>query len=157
VLAVLAGLALAFGRWLRQALRATLTAWQRDLRSSTLGRREIAGVLGYSALIWTEDLLRMLAAGAAFDVALSIPQASALAVTAILGGFAPTVGGLGAVEGGLIGGLVLFGVPLETAIAVTTVERLASYGFSTVTGGLTVAALGGRTLLRAALGRAGNA
>jgi len=49
-------------------------------------------------------------------------------VVGVLGGFVPTVGGLGAVEGALVATLVLFGVPLDTAIAMTTVERGISYG-----------------------------
>lgn len=153
VLAGLVALLLVFGRWLRRALHATITAWQRDLRTASLGWGPVGGALGYSFLIWLEDLLRVLAAAAALGVSLSVPQASALAVIAILGAFAPTVGGLGAVEGGLVGGLVLIGVPLDTAIAITTVERAVSYGFSTVSGGLTLVSLGGTTLLRAALGR----
>jgi uncharacterized membrane protein YbhN (UPF0104 family) len=153
VLAVLVAAVLVFGRWLRRALRATLTGWQRDLRTASLGAGQVAAALGYSFVIWTEDLLRVLAAAAAFDVWLTVPQASAVAVVAILGAFAPTIGGLGAVEGGMVGGLVLFGVPLETAIAITTVERVVSYGVGTVTGGVAVISMGGTTLLRAALGR----
>jgi len=153
VLAIVAAVLLVFGRWLRRALHATLTAWQRDLRSSSLGRREITVALGCSFLIWGEDLLRLLAASAALGVSLTVPQAAALAVIAVLGAFAPTIGGIGAVEGGLVGGLLLFGISLDTAIAITTVERVISYGFSTVTGGAILMSIGGTTLLRTALGR----
>jgi uncharacterized protein (TIRG00374 family) len=125
-----------------------MSTWGTELHGAGLPARDLALGLGYSALIWIEDLARLLVVGLAFDVRFSVPQAAALCVIAVAANFAPTVGGLGAVEGGLMGGLALFGVPIETAIAITTVERSISYGFSTVTGGIAVALLGGRRLLR---------
>ena len=50
----------------------------------------------------------------------------------MLGGVVPGVAGLGPVEGGLVAGLMAFGVDLPTAAAVTALERAISYGFSTV-------------------------
>jgi uncharacterized membrane protein YbhN (UPF0104 family) len=153
---VVAGaLLLIFGRWLRASLRAWITAWRRDLRGAPVPRSTVALGLGCSAVIWAEDLLRILCVSLAFGVHLSGPQAAALCVIAVGGGFVPTIGGLGAVEGGLLGGLALFGVPWETAIAITTVERTISYGFSTVAGAAITTMMGGRSLLRAVVsGRA---
>lgn len=148
VLAVLVIATLLVGRWLRSTLRAWMSTWRAELHGAGLPARDLALGFSYSALIWIEDLARLLVVGLAFDVRFSVPQAAALSVIAVAANFAPTVGGLGAVEGGLMGGLALFGVPIETAIAITTVERLISYGFSTVTGGITVALLGGRRLLQ---------
>jgi hypothetical protein len=153
VLVVLAAATLLVGRWLRSTLRAWMASWRTELHGAALPPRDLALGLGCARVIWIEDLLRVLVVGLAFDVRFTVPQAAALCVIAVAANFAPTVGGLGAVEGGLMGGLALFGVPLETAIAITTVERLISYGFSTLTGGITVALLGGRRLLRTPSGQ----
>ena len=142
--------AVLLARWLRHTLRAWMSTWQRDLRGAALPARTLALGLGLSALIWIEDLARVLVVGLAFGVDFSIAQAAALCVIAVAANFAPTIGGLGAVEGGLMGGLALFGLPLDTALAITTVERAISYGFSTLVGGIVVTLLGGRSLVGAA-------
>jgi uncharacterized membrane protein YbhN (UPF0104 family) len=64
----------------------------------------------------------------------------------MLGALVPTLGGLGAVEGGLVAGLAAFGVDLPTAAAITAIERAISYGFSTGAGLIVIALLGGRSL-----------
>ncbi|HEV2986311.1 MAG TPA: hypothetical protein VGX46_18065, partial [Vicinamibacterales bacterium] len=69
-----------------------------------------------------------------------------LSILAMLGGLVPGVAGLGPVEGGLVAGLMAFGVDLPTAAAVTTLERAISYGFSTSAGAVVIAVLGGRSL-----------
>jgi uncharacterized membrane protein YbhN (UPF0104 family) len=57
------------------------------------------------------------------------------------------------VEGGLVTGLIAFGVDVPTSAAVTAVERAISYGFSTSAGALVIALLGGRSLWTAARSR----
>lgn len=145
VLAVVAVAWLVVVRWLRARLHASLSWWRRE--GLTISRLTIAQGLGFSALVWVEDVLRLMAVGRAFDIPLSAPQGAALVVVGVFGGFVPTFGGLGAVEGGLVGLLLLFNVPLETAIAITSLERAISYGFSTGLGGLVVLLFGGRRLL----------
>ena len=51
------------------------------------------------------------------------------------------------VEGGLIAGLVWFGVPTETAAAITIVERAILYACGTCIGALSLMLLGGRRVL----------
>lgn len=141
----LIGLALlVFGRSIRRLARTWVTGWQRE--GVRIGWSTVAAGMGFSTLVWIEDIFRLMAVGRAFDVPLSLSQGAALVVVGVLGGFVPTVGGLGAVEGALVGTLVLFGTPLETAIAITTLERVISFGFSTCLGGMVVALLGGRRL-----------
>jgi uncharacterized membrane protein YbhN (UPF0104 family) len=146
-------IAVVVGGWFRHQLRGMVTAWRRQYKDLRLSRMTLAKVGVYSFFVWFEDVLRLMAVAAACGVWLTPPQAAALATLVVLGGFAPTVGGLGAVEGGLVAGLALFGVPLETALAITAIERLISYAMSTVLGGITVFALGGRSLLKMSLGR----
>jgi glycosyltransferase 2 family protein len=142
-----------FGRWARAMLHAWITSSRRQLRDLRLGAAPAAMVAALSVASWSLDVLRLIVVAAAFQVSLTPTQGATLVVTMVLGGLVPTVGGLGAIEGGLLGALALFGIPLDTAIAITTVERAISYGLSTVVGGLAVALLGGRSLLRASLRR----
>jgi len=144
---IVAALAL-LGPRLRTALRSWLISRQRELHSAAVPRRVALSALGWSTLMWLEDLLRIVAVGLAFDIGFTWPQAAALAVIGVLGGLAPTLGGVGVVEGGLVAGLVMFGLPLDRALAVTALERAISYGFSTCAGGLVVLLLGGRRLFR---------
>jgi uncharacterized membrane protein YbhN (UPF0104 family) len=140
-------LALVFGPRLRRAARSWLIARRRELKGAPFAGRDLATVLGLSLLVWCEDALRLMAAARAVGVDLAFPQGAALCVVMVLGGLVPTVGGLGVVEGGLVGAMVLFGIPLDAAIAITAVERAISYVLSTALGAGAIAWLGGRSLL----------
>jgi uncharacterized membrane protein YbhN (UPF0104 family) len=126
-----------------------LFGWVRRLSIERCDPGVFAGGVGWSSLLWIQDVLRLTCAALAFGVALPLSRLAALAVLAMVGGLVPTLGGLGAVEGGLMAGLVAFGVEVPTAAAITAVERSISYGFSTAAGVLVVTLLGGRSLLRA--------
>lgn len=156
LVALLVGLVVALlaGRWIRRAMGALLTSGARE--GVSLSAVTLAQALVLSTVVWAEDVLRLMAVGLAFGVSLSVPQASAVGVAALFSSFVPTIGGLGAVEGALVGVLALLGVPLETAIAMTTVERLVTYGVSTTVGGAIVLSLGGRRLWTAASGPSGD-
>ncbi len=108
--------------------------------------RKIAVALLLAALAWLADLVRLSLIAHAFGVALDVPQAALLVVTIIVGSLVPTVGGLGAVEGGLAAALVWFGAPTDRALAITVTERAISYWLSTAAGGLTLLLLGGSKL-----------
>ena len=140
------------GPRLRTALRSWLVSRRRELRSAPVPRSVALSALAWSTLMWFEDLLRLVAVGLAFNIGFSWSQAAALAVIGVVGGLAPTLGGVGVVEGGLVAGLVMFGLPLDRALAVTALERAISYGFSTYAGGLVVVLLGGRRLIRPGAG-----
>jgi glycosyltransferase 2 family protein len=121
--------------------------WLRLLPLERCDVRTFAAGVGWSSLLWLQDVLRIACAGLAFGVTLSPTRIATLAVLAMIGGLVPTVGGIGAVESGLMGGLVAFGVEVPTAAAITAVERAISLGFSTAAGALVVMLLGGRSLL----------
>ncbi len=124
----------------------TLAGWRERLRLDRVSLRVLAAGIGYSALVWIQDVLRLICAGLAIGIHLSPTQAAMLAVLTILAGLLPTIGGLVAVEGSLMAGLMAFGVELPSATAVVAVERLISFGFSTVAGGLVIGLVGGRSL-----------
>lgn len=123
-----------------------LGGWRERLALDQASLKVFAAASGLSGLIFLQDVLRISCAALAFGVSLSIPQVALLSLVSLLGSLAPSIGGLGPVEGGLVAGLMAFGVDLPTAAAITAAERLISYGFSTSVGAAVVAWLGGRSL-----------
>jgi uncharacterized membrane protein YbhN (UPF0104 family)/glycosyltransferase involved in cell wall biosynthesis len=101
-----------------------------------------------SVTISVQDPLRLMAGAAAFGVKLSLSQAAMVSAASMFASGLPTIGGLGAVEGGVIAALVALGVNLPTAVAVTALERGISLVFSTAAGGFAVFWLGGSGLWR---------
>ena len=79
---------------------------------------------------------------------LTVQQAATVTVMSIVGGFVPTVGSIGAIDGSLVAGLMLFGANAQEAVAITLVGRAISYDVSTDAGALALAFLGGRGVLR---------
>jgi uncharacterized membrane protein YbhN (UPF0104 family) len=145
VLAVAVGLAvIVFRRRLRSTF--SLERWRERLAPSRVSAALFAAGVGYSSLLWLQDFLRLTCATLAFGVVLSPTQIATLSILAMLGGVVPALAGLGPVEGGLIAGLIAFGVDLPTAAAVTALERAISYGFSTAAGGAVIAMMGGRSM-----------
>jgi uncharacterized membrane protein YbhN (UPF0104 family) len=145
------GLAAAFGlagltlwRLLRSGF--SFSAWHERLALKRVSAGLFAAGVGYSSMLWLQDFLRLTCATLAFGVILAPTQIATLSILAMLGGVVPAIGGLGPVEGGLVAGLMAFGVDLPTAAAVTALERAISYGFSTVAGGVVIATIGGRSL-----------
>jgi uncharacterized membrane protein YbhN (UPF0104 family) len=129
--------------------RAWWKSWRGRIAPGALDRRSVAAAVGYSGFVWAQDVARLMIVVAAFGERLSVPQAAMLSVVTIVGGLVPTIGGLGAIEGGLVAGLVLFGVRADTAAAMTAVERAISYVFATAAGASAFAIVGGRTLWNA--------
>lgn len=121
-------------------------AWREHLAFSRANLRVFAVAVGLSGLVFLQDVLRISCAALAFGVSLPPTRVAVLSIVALLGGLAPSIGGLGPVEGGLVAGLVAFGVDVPTAAAITAAERLISYGFSTSAGSAVVALLGGKRL-----------
>jgi uncharacterized membrane protein YbhN (UPF0104 family) len=134
-------------RRVRRTPPANRPGWLRNLSLQRCDSRIFAIGVGWSTLLWLQDVLRLTCAARALGIMLSPSKMALLAVLAMLGGLVPTIGGLGAVEGGLMGGLVAFGVQVPTAAAITAVERAISFGFSTAAGAMVVTLLGGRSLL----------
>ena len=133
----------------RRAVRGSgrgLAAWREKVEFDVIRGRVFLTGIGYSCLLWLQDFLRLKCVTLAFGVTLSPAQTAMLSIIAWLGGLVPTIGGLGAVEGGLVSGLMALGVDLPTAGAITALERAISYGLSTVAGVIVIALLGGRSL-----------
>jgi uncharacterized membrane protein YbhN (UPF0104 family) len=130
-----------------------LAGWRERLALDRVSGRVFAEGVGYSVLVWFQDVLRLTCATLAFGVTLSPTRIATLSMLAMLGGLVPAIGGLGPVEGSLVTGLMAFGVDVPTAAAITAVERAISYGFSTSAGALVIALIGGQSLWTAARAR----
>ncbi|MFI6231219.1 lysylphosphatidylglycerol synthase domain-containing protein [Micromonospora echinospora] len=107
-------------------------------------------VVASGALTLTYGLclfVALLAAGQPFDLALVPPVVLVCVVGEGVASVAPTPGGLGATEAALVSGLVLYGVPLETAIAGVLVYRLATFWLPVPPGYLALRVMTHRRLL----------
>lgn len=130
-LALLALAVVAFGvrRWrarLRQARRQALDALRLLARSGRMLRLLPVGValtLAYGAALW----LALLAVGLPPAPALIAPVVLVSALGEGVASVAPTPSGLGATEAALVSGLLLYGVPVHTAVAGVLIYRLATF------------------------------
>jgi uncharacterized membrane protein YbhN (UPF0104 family) len=136
----------ALALWRVRRRDVSLQRWREDLARHKVSGGLFAAGVGYSSLLWVQDVLRLTCVTLAFGVALAPAQIATLSVLAMLGGAVPAIAGLGPVEGGLVAGLVAFGIDLPTAAAVTALERAISYGFSTSAGAVVIALVGGRSM-----------
>ena len=155
---ILGGLAVAlvaagFALWRLRRSGFARAEWRAALAQHRVSGRVFAEGVGYSSLLWLQDVLRLTCATLAFGVMLSPTKVATLSMLAMLGGLVPAAAGLGPVEGGLVGGLLAFGIDLPTAAAITLLERVISYGFSTSAGAVVIALLGGGPLWKAVRGR----
>lgn len=153
-LAALLVVAGAAGLWFaRRRLRATVAALRARAGAVRIAPAAFAAAVGYASVAQAETLVRQIVVAAAFGFPLSIQQSAAVTALSIVGGFVPTVGSVGAIEGSMVAALMLCGAPADTAIAIALAERAISYGLSTALGAGALAALGGRAILRFAADR----
>ena len=142
LVAVLAAVALRVAPMIRKRLQEVATA------------RVAPAVFGVAAAVsvavWGLDVMRLRAAASAVGAPLTVAQAITLSAITVAAGLVPSIGGLGVIEGSLVGGLVAFGVRPADAAAITAIERAISYGLASVAGAGALSALGGRALWRAA-------
>ncbi len=103
-----------------------------------------------SSSVWLLDVLRLKFIGLAFG--LDLPWALVALVSIanlILGLVTVTPGGVGIIEGGLIGTLTYFGIPMALALPMTLLERFVSYVASSIVGFIVLLTSGGVEIWRA--------
>ena len=149
LLAVASAIAWVSRERLREQLR-SLWARTEHLR---VDRRALGLAVFYATLAQVETNARQIVVAAAFGLPLSIQQSATITAMTIVGGFVPTIGSIGAIDGSMVAGLMLCGANAETAVAITIVGRAISYGLSTAAGALALALLGGRRVLRTVAAR----
>ena len=106
--------------------------------------------IGLSSAVWFLDVIRLKLIAMAFGWNPPLTFLSVVSLANLLFGLlAFTPGGIGIVEGGLLGTLTYFGIPSSLALSVTLIERLISYVSSTVVGFITLVTSGGVELWKA--------
>ena len=126
---------------------------KREIQTIASLRKKISlnlAVFALSSIVWAMDVLRLKLITMAVGLNVSLEFLVVVSVANFLFGIvAFTPGGIGIVEGGLIGTLILFGIPYTLAIAITLLERLISYVISSLVGFLTLLATGGMEIWKA--------
>ncbi len=109
---------------------------------ASVNRGDIPVILALSFLIWILESTRLFFVAHATGIKLSFGVAIFIALAASLLTAFPTPAGLGAVELGIAGLLILFGVEKEPAISIALLDRLISYWSILVFGGVLYALKG---------------
>ncbi len=99
--------------------------------------RVIGGAIGY----WAFDNAVLWATFRAFGVTPEITVILMAYLLGQLGGLLPLPGGIGGIDGGLIGALIVYGVPAAAAAAAVFAYRLILFWVPLIVGGLAFAAL----------------
>lgn len=101
-------------------------------------------VLFLSCGVWILDVIRLKLVALALNIDLSLNLIITISILSFLLGALPlTPGGIGIVEGGLISLLLYLGLPLGPAGSFVFLERLISYGISSLIGFLYLSYYGG--------------
>jgi len=109
--------------------------------------KTLAATLAISATLWVLDILRIAAELAAVGVKLAWAQVATVSILNVLMGFAAvTPGGIGIIEGGLLGILTGMGLTVEDAAKVVAIERGISFVLGTVIGGIVTGLYGGKEI-----------
>lgn len=103
-----------------------------------------------SSAVWILDVARLKLITLAFGLHLSLSLIAVISIANLLLGLvAFTPGGIGIIEGGLVGTLTHFGIPLGFAVSITLLERFVSYVLSTLVGLVVLLTSGGKEVWRA--------
>ncbi|PKB63672.1 MAG: hypothetical protein BZY80_05950 [SAR202 cluster bacterium Io17-Chloro-G2] len=119
--------------WAKSLADRVLPDWlavrYRRFRDGTLGSFQRVPLLTFLGLLgWLAEVFRLYLVGTALGVDLSLPMVTFVALASSLLTLAPTPGGVGVVESGVVGLVVrLSGLSLDAAAAVVVVDRAISY------------------------------
>ena len=110
--------------WLPHRLGERFERFQRGIFTSV---QPLWLMIMLTVLVWAAEAGRFFLVANAMGVPLTMPQLLFVFAAGALLLAAPTPGGLGAVEGGMVGVMLLLDVPVDMAAAVAIVDRLISY------------------------------
>jgi uncharacterized membrane protein YbhN (UPF0104 family) len=103
----------------------------------TRNRAMLLGAVGY----WAWDNAVLWATFQAFDASPELPVILMGYLIGQLGGLLPLPGGVGGIDGGLIGALIVFGTPAATTAAAVLAYRVILFWLPLVVGGIAFASL----------------
>jgi uncharacterized membrane protein YbhN (UPF0104 family) len=149
LLALLALIVAVVARPIYSRLVSRLARWHRWMIGGKMDA-SIAAAVGCSLTIWLLDITRVMLVGRAFDVRLFPSQAAAVSLVRLGSGLVPIPGGIGVVDGALVGSFVWLHLPAATAIALAVVERAIVFGWATLLGAAALLLLGGVRALKKA-------
>ncbi|WP_050003100.1 lysylphosphatidylglycerol synthase transmembrane domain-containing protein [Thermococcus eurythermalis] len=113
------------------------------------GTANLVGITA-SSLVWVLDVARLKLLTLAVGLEVSIPVLVFVSVVNLVLGIAAfTPGGVGIVEGGLVGTLTYVGLSPALAVSVVVLERFISYVLSSLSGLAVLLTSGGREVWRA--------
>ena len=138
----IAGIALIWIKWdsfVRLSLRlfrTQVTEEEMEKIASLRGMHNLnLAAITLSSSIWLLDVVRLKLIALAFGLNLPWSLMAVISIANLLLGLvAFTPGGIGIIEGGLIGTLTYFGVPTALALSITLLERFVSYVASSLVG-----------------------
>src|SRR5256885_283976 len=107
--------AAAVARWHRERLRERVAQLWTRTEHLRLDRESFGLAVVYATLAQIETIARQIVVAAAFGVPLTIQQSATVTAMTIVGGFVPTVGSIGAIDGSMVAGLMLLGANADTA------------------------------------------
>ena len=157
VLAGILGVALVWIKW-DTFVRLSLRVFRTDVseeelaRIMTLRRMHDLNLIAIllSSIIWILDVVRLKLIALAFGLDLAWGLLAVISIANLLFGLiAFTPGGIGIIEGGLIGTLTYFGVPMALALPITLLERFVSYVASSIVGLVVLLTSGGVEIWKA--------
>ena len=128
--------------WARSLALRFLPHWlgvrYQRFQDGTLGSfQRVPLLILFGLLGWLAEVFRLYLVGLALGVDLSLPMVTFLALASSLLTLAPTPGGLGVVESGVVGLVVrLSGLSFDLAVALVVVDRTISYLSVIVVGGV---------------------
>lgn len=109
-----------------------------------LFKKSFIPVLFLSCGVWVLDVIRLKLVSLALNINLSLNLIITVSILSFLLGALPlTPGGLGIIEGGLISLLLYFGLSVASASSFVLLERIISYGISSIIGFLYLSYYGG--------------
>ncbi|AFL94483.1 hypothetical protein CL1_0271 [Thermococcus cleftensis] len=157
LLFVVGGIALIWIKWdafVRLSLRlfrTPITEEEMDRISSLRGMHNLNIIaIALSSAVWLLDVARLKLITLAFGLNLTWSFIALISIANLLFGLvAFTPGGVGIIEGGLIGTLTYFGIPTALAVSITLLERFVSYVASSIVGFAVLLSSGGVEIWKA--------
>ena len=141
----------------RRRLASQIDVARETIGRVAIGRGAFAAAVAYAAIAQLETIVRQIVVAAACGLPLGFQQSATISALGIAGGFVPTLGSIGAIDGAMVAGLMMSGATADTALAVTIVERAISFGLSTALGAGALALVGGRAIVRVVAARDADA